>query len=46
MGAFDGAGLIGSAGFAREPRPKTRHKAFIWGVCVIPSYRGRASDAR
>jgi RimJ/RimL family protein N-acetyltransferase len=41
MGAFNGTDLIGCAGLAREPRPKTRHKAFIWGVYVIPSYRGQ-----
>lgn len=41
LGAFDGAGLVGSVGLARESRSKTQHKAFIWGVYVRPSYRGQ-----
>jgi len=40
MGAVRNDDLIGTAGFARETRPKTRHKAFIWGVFVTPSHRG------
>ena len=42
FGAFDGEVLVGSAGFARETRPKTRHKGFVWGVYVTPSHRGRS----
>ncbi len=41
MGALDGGQLIGTAGFARESRPKTRHKGFVWGVYVRASHRGR-----
>ena len=41
FGAFDGAALVGTAGFARETRPKTRHKGFVWGVYVTPSHRGQ-----
>jgi RimJ/RimL family protein N-acetyltransferase len=41
IGAFDGLELVGTAGLARESRPKTRHKAFVWGVYVNSSYRGR-----
>jgi RimJ/RimL family protein N-acetyltransferase len=40
MGAFDGDALVGVAGLAREARPKTLHKAFVWGVYVKPSHRG------
>src|SRR5215831_17281680 len=39
MGAFDGGELVGVSGLAREARPKTRHKAFVWGVYVNPSHR-------
>src|SRR5712692_3312334 len=41
MGAFDGGCLVGSVGFRREARAKTRHKGAIWGVYVTPSHRGR-----
>jgi len=40
-GAFADGELIGTAGFARETRLKTRHKAFIWGVYVRMPHRGR-----
>jgi ribosomal protein S18 acetylase RimI-like enzyme len=40
MGAFDGDQLVGIAGFVQETAPKTRHKGFIWGVYVSPSFRG------
>jgi RimJ/RimL family protein N-acetyltransferase len=40
VGAFDGGELVGTAGFARESRPKTQHKAFVWGVYVTPTHRG------
>jgi ribosomal protein S18 acetylase RimI-like enzyme len=33
--------LVGTAGFYREARPKTRHKGMIWGVYVAASHRGR-----
>ncbi len=33
--------LAGMAGFARETRLKTRHKAVIWGVYVRPRWRGQ-----
>jgi RimJ/RimL family protein N-acetyltransferase len=41
MAAFDGGRLVGTLGFAREARPKTRHKGLIWGVYVTPSHRGK-----
>ena len=41
VAAFDGGRLVGTLGFARESRPKTRHKGLIWGVYVTPSHRGK-----
>lgn len=32
--------LIASAGIARSPSPKFRHRAAVWGVYVEPEYRG------
>ncbi len=40
-GAFEGAELVGMAGFARNLREKSHHKGLIWGVYVRPAYRGR-----
>ena len=40
-GAFDGQALVGTVGFRRESRSKTRHKGIIWGVYVTPSHRSR-----
>ncbi|HUA85644.1 MAG TPA: GNAT family protein [Bryobacteraceae bacterium] len=41
LGAFTPkAELIGMAGFARNPRLKSRHKGTIWGVYVRPRWRG------
>ena len=41
IGAFDEEGqLVGTAGFRRERRIKTRHKATVWGVYVAPEARG------
>ena len=41
MGAFDeGERMVGTAGFRRERRIKTRHKGTIWGVYVAPEARG------
>jgi ribosomal protein S18 acetylase RimI-like enzyme len=41
IGAFDGAALVGIAGFHREDGRKSRHKALVWGVYVAPSHRGQ-----
>ena len=42
IGAFGPGGhLIGMAGFARNLRPKSRHKALIWGVYVQPTWRNQ-----
>jgi ribosomal protein S18 acetylase RimI-like enzyme len=42
LGAFVDGALVGSAGLAREPQEKRRHKALVWGVFVDPAYRSRA----
>lgn len=40
FGAFDGDGqLVGTAGLYREQREKSRHKAVIWGMYVVPGSR-------
>lgn len=41
IGAFEGANLVGMAGFARNMRIKSRHKAVIWGVYVQPTWRNQ-----
>lgn len=42
MGAFAPTGqLVGMAGFSRNPRLKSRHKAVIWGVYVQPTWRNQ-----
>ncbi len=39
LGAFDGTTLVGTLGFFRHDRDKTRHKGLIWGVYVTSSHR-------
>jgi ribosomal protein S18 acetylase RimI-like enzyme len=39
FGAFE-PGLIGMAGIMQEEGAKSRHKARLWGVYVVPSGRG------
>ncbi len=41
FGAFDGGRLVGLAGFRREGGLKLKHKGFIWGMYVAPTYRRR-----
>jgi ribosomal protein S18 acetylase RimI-like enzyme len=41
FGCFVNADLVGVIGVQREVRVKLAHKAFIWGMYVIPSYRRR-----
>lgn len=41
FGGFDGAGLVGVAGFAIPPLAKKRHKGLLWGVYVREAARGR-----
>ena len=40
LGAFDGAALVATVGFAREARAKFAHKAVVWGMYVAPAARG------
>ena len=41
MGAFESDGLIGVAGLAFQTRPKSRHKATLFGMFVASGARGR-----
>ena len=43
LGAFDGPALVGMVGLYREQRIKRRHKAGIWGMFVLPEYRGQGT---
>ena len=40
LGAFE-EDLVGVIGFIRDSGDKSRHKGFIWGMYVVPSFRGR-----
>ncbi len=46
MGAFEGARLVGTAGFFRQQRLKWRHKGRVWGVYVAPECRGQGVGRR
>ena len=46
VGAFHHDTLIGTAGFHREERLKTRHKGSIWGVYVTTAWRGKGVALR
>jgi ribosomal protein S18 acetylase RimI-like enzyme len=46
FGAFDGTTLVGKAGFMVEKGLKERHKGFMCGVYVAPSWRGRGIAER
>jgi GNAT superfamily N-acetyltransferase len=39
FGAFVAGELAGAVGLARETRPKTRHKADVFGMYVVPRHR-------
>src|SRR5688572_12141138 len=39
FGFFVNTDLVGVIGVQREARVKLAHKAFIWGMYVVPSYR-------
>jgi ribosomal protein S18 acetylase RimI-like enzyme len=41
LGAFDGAQLVGMAGFFRRQGEKICHRGEIWGVYIGKQYRGR-----
>lgn len=40
-GAFESDELVGVAGLRFQQRPRTRHKAWLFGMYVLPEYRGR-----
>ncbi len=46
LGAFEGARLVGTAGFYRAHPIKHRHKGWVWGVFVDAEYRGRGVARR
>lgn len=41
FGLFDGAALVGTAGFFREANSKSAHRGHLIGVYLSPSSRGR-----
>jgi ribosomal protein S18 acetylase RimI-like enzyme len=41
LGAFECNVLVGHAALARESANKLAHKAFIWGMYVMPNARGK-----
>ena len=41
LGAFDSDTLVGTTGLRRMDSQKFRHRAMLWGVYVVPEYRGR-----
>jgi len=44
MGAFDAQGaLVGAAGLAFEPRERSRHKATLFGMVVLPRAQGNGT---
>jgi ribosomal protein S18 acetylase RimI-like enzyme len=43
VGAFDDAGLAGTAGYYRDTREKRRHKGHVWGMYVSPRLRGQGA---
>lgn len=40
FGAFENSELIGVLALSRRLSAKYRHKAFLWGMYIIPKYRG------
>ena len=46
FGAFDGASLVGMAGFVANHRQKTRHKGVMVGVYVTPEWRAAGIGRR
>jgi len=39
-GAFEEKELVGVLSLSRRLSPKYRHKAFLWGMYVVPGFRG------
>jgi ribosomal protein S18 acetylase RimI-like enzyme len=46
VGVFDGTQLVAIAGLVRQTRLKTQHKADIFGVYVLPEFRGQGWSRR
>lgn len=46
FGAFEGERLVGVVGLRQAPRPKTRHKATLFGLYVHPDAAGRGVGRR
>ena len=41
VGTFADRQLVGTAGLRRETRPRTNHKASLFGLVVAPAFQGR-----
>ena len=46
LGAFEDGQLVGITGLKRERLEKLSHTAVLWGVYVLPDYRGRGIARR
>ncbi|NTX07977.1 MULTISPECIES: GNAT family N-acetyltransferase [unclassified Myxococcus] len=46
LGAYDGTRLVAVVGVRREPRLKSAHKAFVWGMYVAEEARSRGVGRR
>src|SRR5271166_3814712 len=46
LGVFANGKLMGTAGFARETQPKSRHKGRVWGVYLNAELRGQGIGRR
>jgi RimJ/RimL family protein N-acetyltransferase len=45
LGSFEGGTLVGMVGVTRLEKLKSRHRARIWGMFVMPPFRGRGLGA-
>jgi ribosomal protein S18 acetylase RimI-like enzyme len=41
LGAFEGDQLVGMVGFFRPAKPKLERKGHIWGMFLLPEWRGQ-----
>ena len=41
LGGFVNGVLVGIAGCSRDDPPRRRHRALLWGMYVLPDFRGR-----
>ncbi len=41
LGYFEGKQLVGAMGFTQREGVKRQHKGLLWGVYVLPAYRGK-----